>query len=1665
MDLDTKIFMDTLGSQFDEWRKRQDEKRQNDWLSNTAEDWKVTPEQLRWLALVPSWTVGLAVLCQINGATSFNAPANLFEEKNKSHLEQMESKLGELVRRGLLNAQLMPVALPSILNDGRIHRQKIYQMNEPNRSEILAHLREKVGQSGVINQLVTYAERVLLARETVQIPENLSIWAQLARYLATPVELVKLVEDVVEQATPITLAKLEAVSQPATRAGEQSKIFSTSKLPSPSYDLPPAYFSCMEYSSPTKFRREWNAPINQSPFSIGRTMRNSLVLNDDRISRNHAYIQWRENGYYITDTNSRNGIFVQGKLLTPEVAYRLEDGQVLEIGGPNIYRLVFHFQKLATNKPNVDPTLAKNPLLPPAPEASPGSDETQLTRTVFPANRWANPLQTGPENNRETVHLPTLEANLNQALQWVETTRSLQENLDLTTRVRLDRASARLQLQFRRWDDLLQLKTFLERPAQIEVFEALLKSTDDSWALHYLGPGGYGKTTLIRYLVTRLAPARGLPVARIDFDHLDPHYPRYQPGLLLSELSEELRLQAAQAYTFSGFDQSIASFYEKYPPAEAGLNRDENQDWLNDPLFKKVLADFASALKEMGGQVLLVLDTCEELTKVRLAGQPAENVTVTFDLLERLHELEPRLRVIFSGRRLLASAGNGWEYVGGRSQPTETNSVIVEFQPPVSRLAPRPYLALFPIMGFSQVEAEAYLQAAGIDKTFWQPIIDKTMSALPQIFEQFEWNATGLLSPQTIRPLQGRDASRSSNPFDLSLYTTWVLEDPEVTPAKVVETDLQRYVETRILGRARSELSNDFLMSVALLGRFDYPLLKATLGSENEDSLNSKVYGAFDTFEAAFQALSGYEWVTHSGSGWLEIQENILTHLRHYFQVNGDEKSNIWNRLRVRAISHLDERTLMEARTGSSISAAEVALELYAQQGPSKAFEWFSRWNQAIASWDWAQLATERLLGVPLIKRPASQLLQARILVLQGAAHLHQFGATGLPELWQRTTEYVKKAEEAALLAEPDSYEQSRAFWVRLEFVRLMALVGEAAACFATGTELPEPRWTLFWQAASQLSPTRPRETGAILGALEAAVEARENEQLSRPLPLDIIEEVYHRLSRNWQWQGSPIQPRLLADFAHSLLGRAMFYEGQTKEGLKHLEKGITYRRLAGEKKTTTSGSMLDQEWLYLWEAPTDFEARLQLEWGRLVRSRLSLRMVESHLPLPEKISMPSTLDHDRLAGLQLVLSEDLRPVPDSRLPELLALLIEPPRYDIYPKVNAHRSLLPARVMAAKALSGVGRFGEAIDHLDNFITGAEERGESLASLPETQVLVELAIAARIGPNPVRRYSELLRSTDPDSQRLVWALEGLEGRRRPPISTWKYANCLPIQAHYRWRGGYALRRDHALNLCQVYSEMAALARRSELVRSPVGQVRYESDLYQLKLDDLESQLVLQRFGRLASNTAIVDPGPPEFNSNLTEIGLRLNHLLLAQARHQALTLTSTGAEIVVSNKLLERLGERNAARLLLQDGELLALRLPSQAVYLLSAARSLFQASRESDPLSTTYAGICETQALIRSGRNERARIVWREVQGSYEKFRASWPILAQTLGLPGWQALEQAQSNPANAERVLELFKRLDKNWQPWLARLLFTGVALTADSGQWLALYQTLNSIIYASA
>src|SRR5579863_2583061 len=79
-------------------------------------------------------------------------------------------------------------------------------------------------------------------------------------------------------------------------------------------------------------------PLDGSAWKLGRGRQNSIVINDDLVSRHHAIIQRMDSGeYFLIDMGSRNGSFVNDRRVS--IPIPLHDGDRLALGDA---QMVFH---------------------------------------------------------------------------------------------------------------------------------------------------------------------------------------------------------------------------------------------------------------------------------------------------------------------------------------------------------------------------------------------------------------------------------------------------------------------------------------------------------------------------------------------------------------------------------------------------------------------------------------------------------------------------------------------------------------------------------------------------------------------------------------------------------------------------------------------------------------------------------------------------------------------------------------------------------------------------------------------------------------------------------------------------------------------------------------------------------------------------------------------------------------------------------------------------------------------------------------------------------------------------------------------------------------------------------------------------------------------------
>jgi pSer/pThr/pTyr-binding forkhead associated (FHA) protein len=74
-------------------------------------------------------------------------------------------------------------------------------------------------------------------------------------------------------------------------------------------------------------------PLTQPIINLGRRIENTLVFEDERVSRFHAQIRAINGRYVLFDLDSTTGTFINGKRTTQSILY---PGDVISLGGVNL---------------------------------------------------------------------------------------------------------------------------------------------------------------------------------------------------------------------------------------------------------------------------------------------------------------------------------------------------------------------------------------------------------------------------------------------------------------------------------------------------------------------------------------------------------------------------------------------------------------------------------------------------------------------------------------------------------------------------------------------------------------------------------------------------------------------------------------------------------------------------------------------------------------------------------------------------------------------------------------------------------------------------------------------------------------------------------------------------------------------------------------------------------------------------------------------------------------------------------------------------------------------------------------------------------------------------------------------------------------------------------
>jgi hypothetical protein len=1081
---------------------------------------------------------------------------------------------------------------------------------------------------------------------------------------------------------------------------------------------------------------------------------------------------------------------------------------------------------------------------------------------------------------------------------------------ELAISLAMQRGSRRLELLRRKDDDLAHLRNFILRNDQMFVLERFLATDDRHWALHIVGAGGVGKTMLLRYLTSQF-PSSSLAVTRIDFDYLNPDFPRLAPGLLLWAIGQDFRAYTRGAITaFDEADQILKKLHEEL---RARITFDSTPT-VEHPRFKEAIALYIAAIKSLHLTALVILDTCEELARIRPDGTVPDNVRDTFRILEMLHDGLPELRVIFSGRRSLACQGDGWTC------------------PTAEKLPPRPFLQLHEIRGFTHAEARVYLEKAMVPENLREAIIQRCPDVGSVI--DVKWTEPAKAPAEVAR----------CNPYDLKLYAEWAAEEPHPAPEAISQSNADQYVEHRILRRLHHPELESLLPVISVLGHIDETLLRE-LTTVDEFQ-----------FEKLQLTLRQQEWTNVRRVSGPEASEarriyTVDPALRQRLNEYGRKRHAQWVQLRDRALRLLERTTIEKDLSALDWTDFDAALNGFEDAGvPERPARWWCLVeHRLLARHDpqWACDLLAHLVNKPVIEtangktkfsnkdriRPA--MVAAYAAALDRCSQGPALQSDLWEEVWRTWDRHPLKLVAVRL--------RFRAAAGRLKTVevRIDTLSGKMEEFLQV---LRETRIT-------DLDP----ETAAVgVGAVANLLETVEGMPLSDPiLKGSLVEyaivaanELSYRVSRNYNEKWSlnsvgenTVRGRILVTLAACLRARSrLLMPTRDREKSEFSETLSCLGQLTDESLT----------WLY-WPAPESILESVLLEYARAADCGFedpgqALKNLDRFFPArrPDK---SFSVDRERIESLRFRLQLRNHPPEQQLLSELRwALSVNP----VLGATAAQRSVAPVSCVAAEELAAAGCLDEAVHALRHRLENTGAYHEEVRQELERTCL-RISRRFRLYEGGFTGAESLLHSRRMADRVLIGGILAMSGQGSPIQPD----RCPEVLAQAKKTSG------RADNL----AELLHLAWRTQLV-SPDPRLRplledwhaVLRDSPQLWLDRIECEQLIDggilrgvnrnREWMMHIEKAIREGDP------LTTLRLRLRSTAL---------LPELGEASDVILELATFLGLRKSAEIALEEADFLGLRLPGPAIFLARCAERWFREC--GDSLGSFRASLTEAVLL------------------------------------------------------------------------------------------------------
>jgi hypothetical protein len=938
--------------------------------------------------------------------------------------------------------------------------------------------------------------------------------------------------------------------------------------------------------------------------------------------------------------------------------------------------------------------------------------------------------------------------------EWVAVGRPLAKLLSAYLITDLDqaveRAGRRVELLDRRRIDEHQLEGFIEREEQITPVRDLLTGPPGEWALHLLGAGGVGKTMLLRYLTTRLAPEYDAITARVDFDYLNPDYPLRNPGLLLWSLAQELRMQDSRAHEL--FDQAGRLLTD----VRRGSSSAPAERPTDDPAFVSAVITYNNALRELGDRpIILILDTCEELAKIRGGGGEAVSVSETLRILRALHDGPETL----AGGRGTNGVSNLRVIFAGRRPLPETE-----------------YIRVLELRGFTDEEASEYLEQLDVREDLIGPILDRSPEA-PRA---------------AVVPMDARSTeARRFNPYLLSYYGKWASADPDEAAKLIPISSGKRYIELRVVQRIRFAALTQALPIIAAAKHVDEPFIREVTGLPEAD-IATLIAELSDSEWTLVRYLPGSEGKSRR---IISLKSGIQRDLAAYYE--GPRAGR--QRELARAAAYMRELTLHGDLSELDWTYFDAALRL--TTGSAEDLCWWAEVEQRAVrerGYEWLQRLTDRLLAEEGAaageeRQRDENPMRPAVLATDATAQLH-VRRERVGGVW---------ADVLGALRRPlDSV------WAPLQRrAEIASLANRVFVEFGQIGNAVDEFWDEVLKEVEDLSILPEPDLGraaVVVAAAENVIESIESLDAPSPEKAALATRIAGQASSGLQkltvTVGSQTaRESVITSFTDSLIGRAYLMAGDGSAALSHLASAVT-----------AAAGINDVVDFRDWIVPQSLDARMKLEYIRGAYPNLvSAAHVLDFIEVPEEKA--SDADEERLLSAYLDVRAAVAPPAVAGVLGLLGWEPLVPSFAFtsesqlgaFPSTcAAHRATPPLFATTASVLAADGRINEAAAVLQYASAATTLERESVRAAD--RLLIDLIFRFRMHESGISatgrsikssrdpadlartlslpawrsgfRVAESIFNTDPERQHAAWsAMTALTKKDRALVAGWSWTD--------------------------------------------------------------------------------------------------------------------------------------------------------------------------------------------------------------------------------------------------------------------------------------------------